>query len=68
MVATCSSVGCGSLPALWDNRLRSPGVSRGKLSTRTLVVRCISTLYFHVISAHLAAQITALGNDRCGHS
>ena len=68
MSATCSSVGCGSLSALWDNRLRSPGVSKGKVLTRTLVVLCISSLYSHVLSAHLVAQETALGNDPCGYS
>ena len=68
MSATCSSVSCGSLSALWDNRLRSPGVSKGKVLTRTLVVLCISSLYSHVMSAHLVAQETALGNDRCGYS
>ena len=68
MVATCSSVGCGSLSALWDNRLRSPGVSRGELSTRTLVLLYISIWYFHATSAHLNAQEMALGSKRCGHS
>ena len=68
MPATCLSVGCGSLSALWGNRLRSPGASKGKVLTRTLVVLCISSLYSHVMSAHLVAQETALGNDRCGYS
>ena len=68
MVATCISVGCGSLSALWDNRLRSIGVSRGKLSRITLVVLCISAGYFHAISALVAAQEVALSDDRCEHS